>query len=250
MDTRRRLDRIQIKVTLSGSRAAAARRALTLSTASGARHRVFFCVDPVATTEYGGIAPFDDGIILRLRQYDDSGAGRSDSTVKLRPARRSRLSPEWLGTHGDGVETFRLEADWAGERRVLAASLTAELGYRQVSDVLAGRVPLRAMFSPAQARFLRECGDRPVELDRLRVLGPIDAVRWHPRLPVAGFAVTAEQWTLDESELLELSIRVEPDGAEIAQIAFEAALHALGLDAEAEPGTKTHRALARLLEKS
>ncbi len=120
MDPRHHLDCVQAKVTLTGSRAAA-RRALILPTTSGARRHVFFCVDPVATEECDGIAPFDDGIILRIRQYGGFERDRDDSTVKLRPARRSRLSPEWLGTHRRGGETFRLEADWAGERRACAA---------------------------------------------------------------------------------------------------------------------------------
>ncbi|SNQ47823.1 conserved hypothetical protein [Frankia canadensis] len=270
MNAHPRLDQVQIKVNLSGPHIPGACRALRLHSAAGARQQVFFCVDPARAVEHGGTAPLDDGIILRLRESGDRETEQAHSTVKLRPARRSRLTPEWLRVRAEGDEVFRVEADWAGERKVLAASLTAGCAARGLDGVLAGSVAPGRLFTPSQARFLRECADRRVDLDRLRVLGPIEAVRWQSPRPVAGYPVRAERWVLpappssrgwvgwvrpggrrraeaDECSLLELSIRVEPQGAEIAQIAFETALLTLGLPAEDAHHTKTHRALHRLL---
>ncbi len=162
--------------------------------------------------------------------------------------------PGWLGLRPDRVAVFRMEADWTGERRVPAASLTAHPEARRVTDVLVGATSPRELFSPRQRRFLREYADRPIDLDSLSVLGPLDGVRWNTPvpIPVAGFPVAAERWRLAPGpgdrglDLLELSIRVEPDGAQIAQIAFEAALRRLGLDIEEDEETKTRRALALL----
>jgi hypothetical protein len=269
MNSQPRLDQVQIKVTLAGPRIADACRTLALHPASGIRHDVFFCVDPATAAEYGDTAPLDDGLVLRVRRISGPGTARARSTVKLRPARRSRLTPEWLRFRSDGDEVFRVEADWAGDRKVLVAALTAESTPYDLDGVLAGNIAPRRLFTPSQVRFLRECADRPVDLDRLVLLGPIEGVRWQAPRPVAGYPVTAERWTLPApraragrrrlhrqrqargegmATLLELSTRVEAQGAEIAQIAVESALLDLGLPTEEEDRhTKTHRALARLL---
>src|SRR6266511_3956973 len=151
-----------------------------------------------------------------------------------RSTRRSRLTTDWLAFHRHGPDELRIEADWAGDRKVLAASLTSNLGPNKINAVLAGHLPLRQLFSPAQRRFLAECADTNAEPDALQILGPVHAMRWPPTRWHA-LDVTAERWHLTSTtheplNLLELSLRVEPQGAEIAQRSLDACLSRNGLD--------------------
>jgi hypothetical protein len=241
-----RLDAVEIKVTVAAAMADRARREFGLADTRGRHRRIYFCEDVCGDAGRRGLPLLDGGIVLRLRANDGE---RDDSTVKLRPARRSGIGADWLRLRKDGDEEFRMEADWAGERKVLAASLTAEHGERTVADLMAGRRSLRRLFSDRQERYLRDCGDLVVDLDRLSVLGPVRATRW--TLPAGGFAVTAERWQLpaggpDGLDLLELSIRVEPAGAEIAQVSFEAMLRRHGVEPDVAQETKTRRVLELL----
>src|SRR6266511_3384849 len=176
------------------------------------------------------------------------------STSMPRSTRRSRLTTDWLAFHRHGPDELRIEADWAGDRKVLAASLTSTLGPNKINAVLAGHLPLRQLFSPAQRRFLAECADTNAEPDALQILGPVHAMRWPPTRWHA-LDVTAERWHLTSTtheplNLLELSLRVEPQGAEIAQRSLDACLSRNGLDPDAIEGTKTHHVLTRLADQA
>ena len=94
---------------------------------------IYFCEDVVAAVSTG-TPLLDAGVVLRARKRP----GRDDATIKLRPCRRSQLTNHWLrAKEGDGWE-FKVEADWAGPRRVLAASLTANRSRRVIAAVGAG----------------------------------------------------------------------------------------------------------------
>lgn len=242
-----RLDAVEIKVTAAARQVQHARDTLGLRDHGRERHWLYFCED--LTGAYSALPLLDSGLILRLRHRDD---GPDDSTVKLRPCRRSRLTPLWTGMRDDGDEQFRVEADWSGDRKVLTASLVARPGQHGVAGVLTDRQPLRHMFTVRQRQFLHECADIAVRLDALTPLGPISVYRWS-HLRVDGFTVTAEQWGLGNpaDDLLELSIRVEPDGAEIAQLGFEAVLRQRGIDPEqATQETKTRHFLHILAQSA
>src|SRR6266542_696319 len=143
-----------------------------------------------------------------------------------RSTRRSRLTTDWLAFHRHGPDELRIEADWAGDRKVLAASLTSNLGPNKTN----------------------------AEPDALQILGPVHAMRWPPTRWHA-LDVTAERWHLTSTphaplNLLELSLRVEPQGAEIAQRSLDACLSRNGLDPDAIEGTKTHHVLTRLADQA
>jgi hypothetical protein len=231
-----RLDAVEIKVTVPAARAFRARTALGLRDDRGERRRLYFC--EAVSRPAGQRSLLERGVILRLRQR---GGGPDDSTVRLRPARRSRLTSTWTEAGGWVGERLRVEADWSGGRRVLAASLVADVSRGGIADLLAGRRTARPLFTERQRRFLRECAGIAVDFDALAPLGPISARRWG-HLVVGGFPAAAEQWGIGDGagDLLEFSTRVERDGAEIAQLGFEAALRVLGVDPEdGPPETKT-----------
>jgi hypothetical protein len=59
--------------------------------------------------------------------------------------------------------------------------------------------------------------------------------------------LTTDEWRLPDGEdLLEVSIKVEPDEAATARRAFESHLRELGLDPAGAQETKTRTALERL----
>src|SRR4029453_14474615 len=115
---------------------------------------------------------FRQGVVLRVREVQD---GDDDATVKLRPCRRSQLAESWQGAEkGDGWK-LRVEEDWAGTRRTLAASCVADLPSRRIAAVREGKEPVGRLFSGAQLRFLSDCAGMPITLEGLPLLPPLPA---------------------------------------------------------------------------
>ncbi len=238
-----RLDAVEIKTTVTAADAGRALDTLELL-GDAVRRRIYFCEGLGGQLVTGPLPLLTSGVILRLRETDEA----DDSTVKLRPCRRSRLSTRWLACRIRGREEFRLEADWSGAGRTLAASLVAMHDRGHVDDILAGRRTVRSIFSDSQREFLTDCADAFVDFEALTVLGPVSALRW-PRLRWQGYDVVAEQWTLpgdDALDFLELSLRVEPQGAEIVQVSFDALLRRHDIDPEAVEQPKTRLVLEQL----
>ena len=244
MADQERLDAVEIKVTLSGPAADQAITVLALD-GTGERRRVYFCEDR-RVADPATLRLLDARIILRIRRTPDG----DDATVKLRECFRDQLAPPpWLDVVKDGKHKFRVEQDWAGDRKVLAASLVAPRDSDRLDDVLAGRATPRALFSDRHRQFLADCAGSAVDLDQLTVLGPVQVRKWDT-VTWSGFAVDAERWVVGPLDFLELSIRVEPDRAVAAQAGFEAALRDAGLGGDPVQETKTRLVLHRLAENA
>ena len=99
-----RLDGVEIKANVAGADVAAALERLELDDSSHVR--IWFYEDLRAAVPPFPL--FEDHLILRVRVKRN---GDTDSTVKLRPCDRSRLTAQWLDTHGDGDLEFTLEQD-------------------------------------------------------------------------------------------------------------------------------------------
>ncbi len=195
-----RLDGVEIKVSVGGRDVARALDALGLDP-GGQPRRIGFVEDATVGT---ALPLFHQGVVLRVRQTgDDEG----DATVKLRPCRRSQLTESWLGLQeGDGWK-LRVEEDWAGPRRALAASCVADLEPDRIASVLAGKDPVHRLFADGQRQFLSDCTGVPINLDALTLLPLVGATRWED-VEVQGVKkVVAERWTIDELDFLELSLK-------------------------------------------
>lgn len=236
-----RLDGVEIKVSIAGEQVAEGLRRFELS-GEGKRRAIFFAEDPL--TGASVVLPLlEGGVILRVRESEDR---EIESTVKLRPCRRSQLTDGWLAAGKNSNWEFRLEADWTGERRVLAASCSADRKQGSLDAVRQGEKPLSTLFSDEQERFLEECAELGLNLNAVVLLGPVAASRWGP-WQVDGFKVVAERWKVTEAlDFLELSIRVGQDEAENAQRDFEALVRGRGLDLDVRQETKTRRVLEYL----
>jgi hypothetical protein len=240
-----RLNGVEIKVSLSNQQDdSAVDRAVEVLELGGAGQprSIGFIED---TTVGVRLPLFHQGVVLRVREVED---GDDDSTVKLRPCRRSQLTESWLGAEkGDGWK-FRVEEDWAGSRRALAASCVADLPRRRIAAAREGKEPVGRLFTGGQWRFLSDCIGMPINLDALTLLPPVKATRWEKVRVQEVETVVVERWTINELDFLELSIRKDTvEEAREARAELERAILALGLEGDDEQVSKTERVLAYLV---
>jgi hypothetical protein len=233
-----RLDRVEIKVTFGAERTAAAVRALELSE-KPSDWRIYFCEDVNAGVG-AGTPLLDLGVVMRARLRPDD----DDATIKLRPCRRSQLDGAWLKRTDD----LKLEADWAGDRHVLAASFTEKVKASTLEAVARHERSLTELFTDRQRAFLVECAGAAVNVETLTLLGPIGAAQWKT-LDAAppGLHPRAERWTFDTLDFLELSIAVPLEEAQAQQQALNTFVSSLGLQYDRKAETKTRMVLDRLV---
>lgn len=237
-----RIDGAEIKVTFSDAQTEDAIRALELP--EGNPWQIYFCED---VTE--GVSPgtplLDAGVILRAR---DKPGGNSDTTVKLRPCRRSQLTDHWLATKKDGDQELKVEADWAGDRRVLAASLSADREENLVARVVRERKDVTDLYTAEQRDFARDCAAVSFNFATLTVLPAVTAVRWKTvEAAPAGLGLRAERWTVGDLDFLELSAVAGLDEAPAEQAALAAYVRSLGLPTAPEQQAKTGQVLQLLV---
>jgi hypothetical protein len=243
-----RFDGVEIKVTVEGDQTSSAVHALRLPD-DVPRWQIFFCEDVTAGVS-AGTPLLDLGVVLRARQKPDD---TDDTTVKLRPCRRSQLTDDWLADREgetDSGDTWEneVEADWSGERRVLAASCSAERADGVLRDGGRGVRSADALFSARQVAFLRDCGGVQVNLRTLTVLPPVAATRWKK---VEGappdLEVRAERWTVADLDFLELSVVADIEDARERQAGLTEYVRSLGLVVGERAHSKTESVLRTLV---
>lgn len=248
-DNQLRLDSVEIKITIAGAQVASALDAFGLAP-NGRQLGIYFCEDVMSEASTTSTPLLDLGVVLRARDHHGNGG---DSTIKLRPCRRSQLTDHWLDAT-DGPGKIKVEADWAGSRKVLAASCTADLPDGRIAHVQAGTKSMPSLFSPDQERFLADCAGIRVNLGTLTLLGPVAGWRWEhvrTRAPDPELELSAERWTVDQAlDFLELSTRVEPPDAESAKSALNELVRRRGLTLDPDQEVKTRRVLEYLAGKT
>jgi hypothetical protein len=237
-----RLDGVEIKVSFGSDQTGSAMQALSLPS-SQPRWQIFFCED-VNPGVLPGTPLLDGGVVLRarLRSGDDA-----DATVKLRPCRGSQLIDRWLTE----TDKLKVEADWAGQRKVLAASHTDNRPKQVISDVARGRRSVTDLFTKQQLQFLSDCAGIQVNLDTLTALPPVTAMRWKTVATAPpDLSLRAERWTVGDLDFLELSIAVQIEQAPAKQAALTDFVGSLGLTVNPEQETKTRQVLDHLVRAS
>lgn len=235
---------IKIKATIAGDDVRAALAACHLARSAARSYEIYFCEQPA---QLGLLPLLDAAIILRLRHpVTEPG----DVTVKLRPCRTGQLGGQWGTFRRSAHHQLRIKAEWAPDRRVVAASLVYSLPGDHLREAIDSRPrQLGRLFSARQRRFLAECATR-VDLDQLYLLGPVKVHKW--RLPEPRYDITAERWIVSTPgnpsrvDLLELSVTAGPEDAPLVQPAFLASVCRLGLDPYAFQETKTRHVLQHL----
>jgi hypothetical protein len=178
----------------------------------------------------------ESGVVLRARISRDAP---DDSTVKLRPVVPTEIDRRWRRLDG-----FEIELDMVGDEPVCSAKLSAEQRRDEIDEVASGKRALRKLFSEDQERLIEGFGPIGFSWDELSVLGPVNVRKWE--LAPNGFPreITVEEWTLpDDSDLIELSTKVEPRRAASVGAAFRRYVAERGLDPDGDQQTKTRSAL-------
>lgn len=235
----KRSQSIEMKVNVTGDVDQALR---LLDLEQGQRRQVWFLDD---LTE--GVDPLPllhSGIVLRLRRRSET---KADSTVKLRPCRRSQLVAPWSAPSERAPE-YRIEQDWSRARRVLASSCVNDLSTPALERAVDTGDRLSDLFSEPQGDFLTGCTGIPIAIDGLTLLGPIASTQWKDTSMGVIEGVAAERWTVAGLDFLELSIRVESRSGDPAQQhrAFQEAVESKGLNIDALEEPKTERVMKRL----
>lgn len=220
---------IEIKLTANARDEDAVREAFDAVDVEAERREIYF-YDTLA------LELFEAGVVLRARLVRD---GADDSTVKLRPVVPELLSDDWRQTEG-----FEVELDAVGDEAICSAKLTVDQDRGEIREVADGERAIRKLFSEEQERLLGEFGPADFGWDELAVLGPVDVRKWKVEPEGFAYEVTIEEWVLpDRSDLVELSVKVEPADAAEARAALTELLTGKQLDPEGDQQTKTRTAL-------
>jgi hypothetical protein len=232
-------DPVEIKVNIGGK----VDDALTALGLNEGEPREIWFIDDLTVGARPQLPLLSNGVILRLRRRKK----REDSTVKLRPCRRSQLMNPWdLLPEVDS--DFRIEGDWSRKRRVLAASYVADLEPGTIEHALEGGGHIANVFSEPQRAFLSACGDVGVALSGVSALDPIASRQWKDFSIGSVDNVAAERWTVAGLDFLELSVRVTTGLSDAAaqQSALEKEVLARGLEFDKSEEPKTERVMKLL----
>ena len=223
------VDSVELKLTVPESDQRSAVTALELDALDAQIRQVVFFDTP-------DLALHRLGVVVRARR---SQGGTNDSVVKLRP-----VVPAELPSDLRSSSAFVVEVDAMPGGFTCSGSLKARLGSTDVKEAMAGRRPLRKLFTKRQRAFLaRHTPDAP-GLDDLTLLGPITVLKLRFSPQGFGRRLVAELWFYpDGSRILELSTKCAP--GEAFQVAAEsrAFLSDRGVDLSGEQQTKTQTAL-------
>ncbi len=237
-----RLDGVEMKVNVFGTDVPDAMDVLDLDDES--TMRIWFYEDLTP-----GVPPLpllEAGLILRVRVRDD---GDVDTTVKLRPCRRSQLTPHWLDIESEGDLKFTVEEDRSGSNRVLAASCQVERGASSVAPLEGPPYLLTELLSKQQLDLLDSCSTIRVNVAELVALGPIEATRWKEvgGPDYADLKARAERWTVRGRDFLEISARADSDDAAATYSRLEELVLERGLALDVNQESKTRRVLTALV---
>jgi hypothetical protein len=222
-------DSVELKLTVPEAGQRSAVVALGMDPLDAQIRQVFFFDTPDLSLN-------QRGLVVRARRVQGRAA---DSVVKLRPVVPADIPPDLRKSPGMGVEVDAMPGGF-----VCSASLKGRLDNEEVRETVAGKRPLRKLYSKEQRSFFAAHAPEGVELDGLSVLGPIFVLKLNFSPEGLGRKLVAELWLYpDFSRILELSTKCAP--SEAFQVAAEARafLAGRGVELSGEQQTKTKTAL-------
>jgi len=181
------------------------------------------------------------GVVVRARRVQ----GRvDDSVIKLRPVEPAELPAKLRQSPSMVVELDAMPGGY-----VCSASMKARIGPDDVKRFMAGKRPVRKLFTKEQREFYARHAPDGLELDGLTLLGPIFVLKLRFTPSELRRKVVAEVWLYpDGTRILELSTKCPP--SEMFQVANEARayLASRGVDLSGKQQTKTAKALGFFTE--
>src|SRR3954447_17239789 len=229
LDLIRNADSVELKLTVPMSQQRKAFAALGLD-ALGAQVRLIHFYDTP------DLQLQDAGVVVRARRVQGKG---DDTVVKLRP-----VVPDLLPAELRENPSFVVEVDAMPGGHVCSGSYKGVPRKASVTDVVAGKQPLRKLYSKEQRAFYAEHAPEGVGLDDLSLLGPIFVLKLKGQPEGYDRRMVVELWLYpDGSRILELSTKCAPN--EALQVAGEAKAFLIGrgVDLGGEQQTKTRTAL-------
>ena len=230
MSLLREADDVELKLTVPETSRRSAVTALDLDPLEAQIRQVWFLDTPDLDLDKAGV-------VARVRRVQRRA---DDSVVKLRPVVPGQVAAELRA-----LPEFVVELDAMPGKYVCSGSLKGTPKRATVKDVVAGRDPLRRLFTKAQRRFFADHAPDGMAIDDLTLLGPINVLKLRFEPPELPRRLVAELWLYpDGSRILELSTKcatTEPFDVAAETGAF---LAARGIQVEpADQQTKTRTAL-------
>jgi hypothetical protein len=222
-------DSVELKLTVPDDQHRATIVSMQMDPVEAQLRQVFFFDTP-------DLALDTAGLVVRARRI---AGGRGDTVIKLRPVVPDELSPELRKN-----PAFNVEVDAMPGGYVASGSFKGNTTGPTVKDVIAGRTPLRKIFSKGQREFFRQHAPEGIDLDSLVPLGPTFILKgkFEPAELPRRFVI--ELWLYpDGSRVMELSTKCLTN--EAFQVAAEsrALLTSKGVSLSGAQTTKTRTAL-------
>ena len=229
LETIESADSVELKLTVPVADRTRTGEALGVDPMDGQIRQVYFFDTP-------DLALNARGLVVRARRVQGKG---DDSVVKLRPVVPDELPDEVRSSPQFGVEVDAMP----GGSYVCSGSMKRTMD-SVVKDAVAGRKPLRKIFSKEQRALYAANAPEGLELDDLSILGPTMALKVKFAPKDYGRKFVAELWLYpDNSMLLELSTKCLPAEAFEVMLETRAFLTKVGIDLSGEQETKTKKAL-------
>ena len=227
----RKVDTVELKVTIPLEDHRATVRGLPLDPIDGKLRQVYFFDTPDLALDRAGL-------VVRARR---SSGGKGDTVIKLRP-----VEPDDMPAELRKLDLFNIEVDILPGGYMCSASFKGISDADRVRDGASGALPWRKVFSKEQRDFFDAHAPEGVSFDDLTVLGPTFVLKY---AFMAEFGprpqrLAAELWLYpDDSRILELSLRCPPSQA--FQVAQEARSYLVSRDIRGDEvqQTKTKTAL-------
>ena len=221
-------DSVELKLTVAEEHRYSTLEALGIDPLDAYIRQIFFF-------DTDDLALDSAGVVARARR---SQGRPDDSVVKLRP-----VEPNALDAKRREAEDFVVEVDAMPGGFVCSASYKGKLSKR-VKDAVAGSLPLHKVFSKPQREFFETHAPEGIEIDDLKVLGPVMAFKLKTAAGDLRQKLAVELWNYpDGTRILELSTKCAPSDAFQVAAESRAFLTDLGIDLEDEQQTKTRTAL-------
>jgi hypothetical protein len=205
-------DTTELKVSVPSDEHVATIRGLPIDPVEAQPRQVFFFDTP-------DLALNRAGVVVRARRIQ---GGRGDTVIKLRPIVPDDLPPDLRKSGSLGVEVDVIPGGF-----VCSASMKGRATGDEIRQAVAGKLPLRKLFTKEQRTFYAERAPEGIAFDALVPLGPTFILKSVFDAAELSRRFVAELWFYpDGSRILELSTKCLPNEA------FQAAAEARAWFAE------------------
>jgi hypothetical protein len=179
------------------------------------------------------------GLIVRARRIQ---GGTADTVVKLRP-----VDPAGIDAELKRSDAFKVEVDAMPDGTFMcSASYKGDATGQDVLDVTHGMKTIRSLFSKEQLAFYDAHAPAGIDMNLLRIQGPILVLKAKHRPKEFKRGITVELWLWpDGKHILEISTKCAPAEAFQTGVEFRTYLERHEVDLGTKQETKTRTAMEK-----